>query len=443
MSTYKVLQDVEAEDKLIGPLSLRQFIYAGIAAINLYLCWFLATHHATFLIAAFFPIAVISAFFAFPWGRDQPTELWALAKIRFLIKPRRRIWDQDGVKELVTVTAPKHVQIDYTNGLTQSEVQSRLHALAATIDSRGWAIKNANLNLVAQPTLVMNEPRSDRLIGPSALPQPVSNVEITAQDDILDEKNNPDASRVDSMISASAKAHRAKIVEDMNKPEPLAPPPPSAPVPVPSNPPPQRPANYWFLNQPAQSTSIPNNMVTFNTQVVTPVASNAPAPIAQPAPDPVAAGAAFSPVAAPGPAMPAAADVPDEARIVAELDARKQVMPTTAYYSHLHTIQPLSAQQGQPAGQGSGTPPPSSFYDPGYPMQNAQQAQAQNQVAPSPGPTAPLAAGTASAPAPAPVTPAQQAAILQLSRNDDLNVATIAREAERAAPQDEVVIKLH
>ncbi|HSW66020.1 MAG TPA: PrgI family protein [Bacillota bacterium] len=440
MSTYKVLQDVEAEDKLIGPLSLRQFVYAGIAAINLYLCWFLATHGATFLIAVFFPIAAVSAFFAFPWGRDQPTELWALAKIRFLIKPRRRIWDQDGVKELVTVTAPKHVQVDYTNGLSQSEVQSRLHALAATIDSRGWAIKNANLNLVTQPTLVMNEPRSDRLIGPSALPQPVSNVEVTAQDDILDEKNNPDASRVDSMISASAKAHRDKIVEDMNKPEPLAPPPPSAPVPLPNSAPPQRPANYWFLNQPAQSTSIPNNMVTFNTQVVTPVATNTPAAVAQPAPDPVATGAAFNPVtAAPGPTAPVAADMPDEARIVAELDARKQVMPTTAYYSHLHTIQPLSAQSQPGTGQSSGTPP-SSFYDPGYPMQNAQAAQAQNQVAPSPGPTAPPAA---TANVPAPVTPAQQAAILQLSRNDDLNVATIAREAERAAPQDEVVIKLH
>ncbi|MGH7158305.1 MAG: PrgI family mobile element protein [Candidatus Saccharimonadales bacterium] len=33
MATYKVIQDIEAEDKILGPLTLRQFIYAGVAAI--------------------------------------------------------------------------------------------------------------------------------------------------------------------------------------------------------------------------------------------------------------------------------------------------------------------------------------------------------------------------------------------------------------------------
>ena len=33
MAEYKVAQDVEAEDKLIGPFSFRQFIYLIIVAI--------------------------------------------------------------------------------------------------------------------------------------------------------------------------------------------------------------------------------------------------------------------------------------------------------------------------------------------------------------------------------------------------------------------------
>src|SRR4026207_498713 len=49
-----------------------------------------------------------------------------------------RIGAQRGAKELVTITVPKHVQIDYTNGLSQNEVHNRLRALADTIDSRGW-----------------------------------------------------------------------------------------------------------------------------------------------------------------------------------------------------------------------------------------------------------------------------------------------------------------
>ncbi len=30
MATYKVLQDIEAEDKLLGPLTLKQFIFAVV-----------------------------------------------------------------------------------------------------------------------------------------------------------------------------------------------------------------------------------------------------------------------------------------------------------------------------------------------------------------------------------------------------------------------------
>ena len=33
MAQYKVIQDIEAEDKLLGPLTLRQFIYAAITVV--------------------------------------------------------------------------------------------------------------------------------------------------------------------------------------------------------------------------------------------------------------------------------------------------------------------------------------------------------------------------------------------------------------------------
>src|SRR5487761_512815 len=142
MATYKVLQDIEAEDKILGPLTLRQFIYALACAAFLYICFISLSQHATYLLAIFLPPALFTGFFAYPFGRDQPTEVWALAKIRFLFLPRQRIWDQSGVKELVTITVPKKVERILTNGLSETEVQSRLQALANTIDSRGWAIKN-------------------------------------------------------------------------------------------------------------------------------------------------------------------------------------------------------------------------------------------------------------------------------------------------------------
>lgn len=384
MATYKVIQDVEAEDKLIGPLTLRQFIYAGIAAIFLYLSYFVASRGAGFMIVFFLPVALFTGFLAFPWGRDQPTEVWALAKIRFMLKPRRRIWDQSGVKELVTITAPKQVITNFSNNLSQDEVRSRLQALANTIDTRGWAVKNSNVN-AAQAGLL---PDSDRLVAPALLPKPVDDTGIQASDDIMDEQNNAGAQRLQSMIDQSAKDHRSKIVENLKKD-----------APAPAQPP--KPADYWFLNQPAQPASIPNNMVTFNTQVVTPGADDD------------------------GSAMTTA----DEASIVADLEAHKH-QSEGAYYGHMHTIKPLSQQDDQTAAALPEPPAP------------AGQAPAQP-VAAAPQPAPAQANAQAPQNANAPVTPAERAAILQLANNNDLNVATIAREAERSAPQNEVVIKLH
>src|SRR5947209_5612285 len=101
------MQDIEAEDHILGPLSLRQFIFALIAVFFGYLCFIAITKHIQFLLALFAPPMLFFAFFAFPFGKDQPTEVWFLAKLRFWFLPRKRIWDQSGIKELVTITVPK------------------------------------------------------------------------------------------------------------------------------------------------------------------------------------------------------------------------------------------------------------------------------------------------------------------------------------------------
>src|ERR1700677_3298864 len=109
MATYKVLQDIEAEDKLVGPLSLRQFIYAAIAVVSLFIAFKLA-FVSIFLIAPFLPVIILFGVLAVPFGHEQPSEVWLLARIRFFVKPHLRIWNKDGNIDLVTITAPKATQ---------------------------------------------------------------------------------------------------------------------------------------------------------------------------------------------------------------------------------------------------------------------------------------------------------------------------------------------
>lgn len=394
MAVYKVLQDIEAEDKLIGPLTLRQFIYAAIGAASLWLSYVCLTRGAAFMLVFFLPISAVMGFFAFPWMRDQPTEVWALAKIRFLLKPRRRVWSQDGVKELVVITAPKKVSVvDYASNLSPQEVRSRLRALATAVDSRGWAIKNANLTINPDPSQV---PTSDRLVAPIAAPQAklIDDSDIRASDDILDEQNNASAKRLQNMIEQKTKAHRDQLIATLNNPT-------SPAENTVAN-------NYWFLDQPAKTVNIPSNMVTFGTQIVTP-------------------GAVSD--------TPATTDTTteDEASILAELEAHQT--PAAEVTSHMRTIRPLSEQTPPQPAPVAGTPPITPPAAPAMPVESTATVA----LPPVPPPPPPPVQQNAHAP----VTPSNQTAILQLASNNDLDVATIAREANRATSgDDEVVIKL-
>jgi hypothetical protein len=308
MASYKVIQDIEAEDKLVGPLTLKQFIYAGIAAISIYICFLGLTKHFLYVIAIFLPVGLISGFFAFPWGRDQPTETWALAKIRFLFKPRRRIWDQSGTKELVSITAPKKVEDNYTNGLSQTEVKSRLSALASTIDSRGWAVKNVNVNLYSQPTPLMSLPGSDRLIDLNSLPQQVPTVDVSAADDIMDETANPIAQHFEKMIEASERSHRQNVIQQVRSASQAK----QASV---------TPYDYWFMNQPAESASQvrSGNTVFENSQIVTPGSTEEDLPVKS-------------------------ADATPEEEVLAKKIEAQAVDPNPSN-THLRVIQPLSAKR--------------------------------------------------------------------------------------------------
>jgi hypothetical protein len=88
-----------------------------------------------------------------------------------------------------------------TNGLSQTEVQSRLKTLATTLDTRGWAIKNVDVNLSVPEVEASNaSTASDRLVGKVGMPSQMPVADVHAADDILDERNNPTAKKFDSMM---------------------------------------------------------------------------------------------------------------------------------------------------------------------------------------------------------------------------------------------------
>lgn len=228
MATYKVIQDIEAEDKFLGPLTLKQFIFGAAAVFFGYSGFFAVVKGMPALLIIFAPPAFLGLFLAIPWSSQQSTEVWALAKLRFHLKPRARIWNQSGLEELVRITAPKKIDKQLTNGLDETEVRSRLKALAETIDSRGWAVKNAIEQQAYMPSY--RPEAGERLVDLAALPQTVPDADPNQYKDVLDEDEAVSAkfqrmmressqTRVQESLAKMDRVRHGEPLESVQRPE--------------------------------------------------------------------------------------------------------------------------------------------------------------------------------------------------------------------------------
>lgn len=268
MSRYKVAQDVEAEDKILGPFSFRQFIYLLVAAAGVALAWGLSQ---VFLPLAVIPVPIILLFgaLALPLRKDQPMEVYLAAVVSFYTKPRRRMWQPDGINSLIEITVPEKVEIERTKNLSQDEAERRLAYLSQLADTHGWSIRHTRV--------------------PDAQGSMISDVYFEAQQtsDMFDD-NSSEARAMTRRIEQSNQARRRAAIERMQAPAAALPavadgqPLQQAPVPY-------QPA--WPQAQPQPYQAAPQPAPTIPPQATPPY---------QPPVD----DAGFAPVSPPQPRMP-------------------------------------------------------------------------------------------------------------------------------------------
>lgn len=194
MAVYKVPQDVEAEDKLLGPFSFRQFIYLVIAVLAGGLAYFLGTIFIGLALIPL-PLAIIFLILALPLKKDQPMEVYAAAILAFYLKPRRKLWEPDGILTLVEFTNDGPAEKDYSPDITFNEARQRISYLSNLVDSNGEIIKSQT---VANPSL-----QSD----------------IVAESTQVEDIHDDDAminQKFDAMINRHNQARREQIIENLN-----------------------------------------------------------------------------------------------------------------------------------------------------------------------------------------------------------------------------------
>jgi hypothetical protein len=230
MGQYKVPQDVEAEDTIIGPLTMRQFIYAIIGAVWGGLSYLLFKGLPVVFVLIGIPPTLLFFLLAFYKRQDQPFEAYLLALIGYVANSRWRIWEKEPIEEVFKIEAP---QIEpQVARLDSKEVRSRLEQLARMIDTRGHAPKTTDLQEPGQtPTLEIDD--RDRLVMPEfAQVNPLEEgADVDAADDIFDMQNNPSAQSLGTLIQDTQASIRQEALAKMRSD--------SAPSPAPAQPPTQ------------------------------------------------------------------------------------------------------------------------------------------------------------------------------------------------------------
>ena len=192
MAQYKVPQDVEADDKLLGPFSFRQFVYLLIAGglIALAVALF-----QIFPVLAIIPVPFILFLgaLALPLRKDQPMETYLAALVSFYLKPRTKRWEPGQRESTIMITAPKKTDdAPRTRDITGEEATHRLSFLADIVDTEGYAIKGDNSRKV-----------NDDIVAEA---QMTSDIFETSHFDDLENTINKDEND-----------HHAKVVQEMRE----------------------------------------------------------------------------------------------------------------------------------------------------------------------------------------------------------------------------------
>lgn len=218
MATYKIPQNVEAEDKLIGPFSFKQFIFLIIAAVGMGVAFLLFKMHPALVIIPL-PFIVVGLILGLYHRADQPVETYLLAALNFNFKPRKRGWDPEGWHENVHLIAPKKMALPAEKG-SLKQVHGQLEQLAKVVDSRGWVAKDPELSVGVGNLMVED---GDRLISmgeqTSRKNEPL---DIHAANDIFDTYNNPEAKDLGKLAQAGTAQVKAEAIAKMKATKPAA-----------------------------------------------------------------------------------------------------------------------------------------------------------------------------------------------------------------------------
>lgn len=132
---FKVPQNIDLEDKIVGPLTLIQFVYCLVGGLICYIIYQLIPSYIGVVLLIDIPIALVALALAFLKIQDQPLSHFIAAGIQYFNKPKVRYWMRLGQTRPAISEAPVAVKKEITIEKRKIE-KSDLEKLAYVLDTK-------------------------------------------------------------------------------------------------------------------------------------------------------------------------------------------------------------------------------------------------------------------------------------------------------------------
>jgi len=137
---FQVPQNIDMEDKIIGPLTLIQFLYLLVGGIIDYLLFISFGANFIFWIIGL-PVAIFALALAFLKIQDQPLAHFVRAGLVYLRRPKTRLWKREGLVNPIVKEKPGKAKKAPPPAPKRRIEKSELEQLAQTLDTQRVNIK--------------------------------------------------------------------------------------------------------------------------------------------------------------------------------------------------------------------------------------------------------------------------------------------------------------
>ncbi len=136
MGQYKVPQNVETEDKLVGSFTLRQLIYMAISIGWGFLTYRLFKSNIIIMIILMLPVSGFFLVLGIARKEEQSFESYLAAVLRFYSVKRQRVWNKELSPDINTGAIQDPSLKDDEVELNDVPTKGQLKQLAHVLDTR-------------------------------------------------------------------------------------------------------------------------------------------------------------------------------------------------------------------------------------------------------------------------------------------------------------------